>query len=395
MKKKISLKAEDILPDEKISKTSLTEILSNNKDIDDSDAQLTSRIYFFLTSDQLLFSEAEKEQTKNRITASIRRYKWKRQLIRFSAAAAVIAIMALTGIMYYQVINISEIANYAQALSEIKPDQTTRLILQDGEEIKIEKEKSEINYTQDGKSINIGSDQEVVQEVLQEVSIQKPIFNTVIVPYGKTSLITLCDGTKVWLNSGSKLIYPPVFIGKKREVYIEGEAIFEVTHSKTKPFHVKTRDYDIKVLGTIFNVNAYADEKKSSTVLKQGKVEISYKRNSVLAKEKVVILPGQRIVYDQDKNTITQQTVNTDEFMSWQYGYLAFRSEKMDNILKKLTRYYNIEIILEDVQLQNQTFSGNLDLKNSPEEVLEMIAQTTPFTYKHEDNTFIIIPNNY
>ena len=393
MKKKFSLKAEDILPDEKISKSSLQEILSNNKDIDDNDAQLASRIYSFLTSDQLIFPEAEKEQTKNRITASIRRYKWKRQLIRFSAAAAVIAIMALTGIRYYQVSNTSEIADYAQTLREIAPDQTTRLILQDGEEIRIEKEKSEINYTQDGRNINIGSDQEVVQEVVQEVSPQKPIFNTVIVPYGKTSLITLCEGTRVWLNSGSKLIYPPVFIENKREVYIEGEAIFEVTHSETKPFHVKTRDYDIKVLGTIFNVSAYADEKKSSTVLKQGKVEISYKRNPVLAKEKVVILPGQRVEYDQDKNTITQQTVNTDEFMSWQYGYLTFHSEKLHNILKKLTRYYNIEIILDDVQLQTQTFSGNLDLKNSPEEVLDMIAQTTSFTFKYENNKFLIISN--
>ena len=167
-----------------------------------------------------------------------------------------------------------------------------------------------------------------------------------------------------------------------------------VTHSENQPFIVKTRDYDVKVLGTFFNVSAYADDKNSSTVLKEGKVELISKGSPFLSDEKLIILPGERAVFDPNRRVFSQQKVNPEEYMSWHDGYLILSSEKLINILKKLTRYYNVEILLQNPELQDETFSGNLDLKNSPAEVLDIIAQTTPLKYSYENNILVIRPNN-
>ncbi len=387
MKKKSSLKAEDILIDKNFSKATLSEGIGNIEDKSKSEIQIAALIHSFLTSDPTVFPEIEKEQTKSHIRSSIRKIFWKRQFVRLSAAASVLLICAVTVFWYSQLNSRSEILSYAQTVTDTLPDQNTRLILQDGKEIKIGKNESKISYAQNGKDITIGADQTVVQEI----TLEEPSFNTVIVPYGKRTFITLSEGTKVWLNSGSRLIYPTVFAENMREVYIEGEAVFDVTHSESRPFFVKTRDYDVKVLGTVFNVSSYADDKNSSTVLKEGKVELSY-NGSLLNRAKLVIFPGERAVFDPDKKVFTQQKVKPEEYMSWQEGYLVLNSEKLADILKKLTRYYNVEILLQNVELQNETFSGNLDLKNSPAEVLEIIAQTTPFLYSYENNKLVIMP---
>lgn len=388
MKKKSSLKAEDILIEENISKSTFPENYENVEVINKNKIWIASHIYSFLTSDQSNFPENEKEQIKNQIKASIRRFIWKSQLVRISAAASILVICAFAGIWYSQMNSSSEIVNYAQTLRVPIIDNDTKLILQNGQEIRIGNEESQISYTPNGKNITIGTDQKVVQDI----TIQKPSYNTVIVPYGKRTFITLSDGTKVWLNSGSKLIYPAVFSENKREVYIDGEAVFDVTHSVTNPFYVQTRNFEVKVLGTIFNVSAYADDKNSSTVLEKGKIELSYKENAFLTKEKFIILPGTRAVFDPDINDFTKEKVNSQDYMSWKNGYLIFSREKLINILKKLTRYYNVEIILQNAHMQNETFSGSLDLKNSPTEVLDIIAQTTPFNYKNENNKIVIIP---
>jgi len=386
MKKKFRQKAEDILAEENISLSTFSEDIENSED--KNDLQIASQLYSFLTSDQSTFPEAEKEQTKNQIKTSVRKLKWKRRFILISAAAAMLVGCALTGIWYFQMNSSSEMVNYAQTLRSSVPDNDTRLILQDGKEVRIGRVESKISYAQNGKDITIGTDQKVVQDIVS----QKTSYNTVIVPYGKRTFITLSEGTKVWLNSGSKLIYPAVFTENKREVYIDGEAVFEVTHSETKPFYVQTRDFDIEVLGTVFNVSSYSDDKNSSTVLEEGKIELSYKGNAIFTKEKFIILPGTMAVFDPDENNFTQEKVNPQDYMSWHDGYLVLNSEKLINILKRLSRYYNVDFVLPDVKMQNETFSGNLDLKNSPSEVLDIIAKATPFNYEQENNKIVIMP---
>ncbi len=382
------LRAEELLAEENFSE----ELLSQNvKDglADEDEMRIARDIYSFLdTSASKGLSGIEKEQTKNKIKSSIRKLTIKRRLANWSVAATILLIAILTSVVYMQIRSTSEIIHFAQTITDIKAEKNTRIILQNGEEVSISKAQSQIRYDAKGENIDIDSEQKVVQKT----NDTKTIFNTVIVPYGKRTQITLSEGTKIWLNSGSKLVHPAIFAGNKREVYIEGEAVFEVTPMKDKPFIVSTNVFDIKVLGTVFNVCAYLDDNYSSTVLERGKIELIYKGSSFLSQKTLQISPGTMAIFDCRQKTVEQQQVNPQKYLSWREGYLIFEREKLENIVKKLGRYYNIEMIVTDNQLKNQTFSGYLDLKNSPEEVLSVINETTSLRYTINQEKIFINP---
>jgi transmembrane sensor len=384
MPEKSKLQAEELLAKENFSEELL---LQNAKDgnVDENEIRIARNIHSFLISSNESITHSDKEQIKNRIRSSVRKLYTKRQLMRWSVAATLLLAAVLTSVVYFRINSITEIVNFAQTLTNIKADNSTRIILQNGEEVRTDKKESQIKYNAKGE-IFIDSEQKVVQKM----NNSKVVFNTVIVPYGKRTQITLSEGTKVWLNSGSKLVYPAVFAADKREVYIDGEAVFDVTHRKDKPFVVSTKDFDIKVLGTIFNVSSYSDDEYSSTVLEQGKIELICRGVSVLSQEKLDISPGILAVFDRNQKTFEQQQVNPRKYLSWREGYLILNSEKLENIVKKLNRYYNIEMVIIDNDLKNATFSGYLDLKNSPEEVLNVINETTPLSYTRDQEKIFI-----
>jgi len=376
MFKKSRIRAEDLLAEENFSEDLLSQN-SKEGNIDENEKRLAQIIYSFLSSSSKRLTNSEKEQTENKIRISVRKLYVKRQLVRWSIAASILLVSLVTSVVYFQQNSTPEIVNFAQTLSNVKVDNSTRIILQNGAEVRIDKTQSQIKYDARGENILINSEQKVVQKMNRK----SQAFNTVIVPYGKRTLITLSEGTKVWLNSGSKMVYPVVFAKNKREVYIEGEAVFDVRHMNNKPFIVSSKDFDIKVLGTVFNVSAYADDEYSSTVLEQGKIALICRGASVLLQEKLNIVPGTMAVFHRNQKTFVQQQVDPQKYLSWREGYLIFKSEKLENILKKLGRYYNIEMVITDNQLKNEIFSGYLDLKNSPEEVLSVINETTPMSY--------------
>ncbi len=387
MLKKTKLRAEDLLAEENFSEELL---LQNAKEgnIDENEILIARKIYSFLHNSSDSLTDTEKEQTKNQIRTSVRRLSMKRYHLIWSVAATILLAAIVTYVGYFWINSKPEIVNFAQTQPQIKAENNTRIILQNGEEVQIDKTQSQIRYDAKGENILIDSEQKVVQKT----GDTKEVFNTVIVPYGKRTQITLAEGTKVWLNSGSKLVYPAVFVGNKREVYIEGEAVFDVVYQKEKPFVVSTKDFDIKVLGTVFNICAYADDQYSSAVLEQGKIELICGGSSILFREKLEILPGTMAVFDRKQKTIEQKPVNTQKYLSWRAGYLIFNSEKLENILRKLGRYYNIEMVVNDNNLKNETFSGYLEMKNTPEEVLMVINETTLFSFTTEQGKMIINP---
>ena len=380
-------RAEDILAKEDFTEEYLSQNL-NDGIIGENESRIAQKLYVFLRSAGRGMSNSDKEQTKNQIRSSVRKFYFRKQLVRWSVAASILLAAIFTSIGYFRINSNTEIVHFAQNLSDIKVENSTRIILQNGEEVRIEKKLSQIKYDEKGENILIDSDQNIVQKTDNTNSA----FNTVIVPYGKRTQITLSEGTIIWLNSGSKLIYPVVFAKNKREVYIEGEAVFDVKHMNDKPFVVSTKDFDIKVLGTVFNVSAYSDDKNSSAVLAQGKIELSYTGASILSKEKLEISPGSMAIFDHNQRTFEKKQVNPQMFLSWRDGYLTLNREKLENILKKLSRYYNIEMVITDNQLKNETFSGFLDLKNSSEEVLSVINETTPLNYSIDHEKIFINP---
>ncbi|MCK9413425.1 MAG: FecR domain-containing protein [Prolixibacteraceae bacterium] len=387
MKKKSKIRAEELLATENFSDELL---LQNEKagKVDENETRIARNIYSFLRKSNAELTHSGKEQTKNRINFSIRKLSIRRLFVRWSVAATLLTAVIITSIGYFRVNSTTEIVHFAQTLDNIKAGNSTRIILLDGEEVRIDKKISQIKYDAKGENILIDSEQKIAQKTNDQIAV----YNTVIVPNGKRTQITLSEGTKVWLNSGSKLVYPAMFAENKREVYIDGEAVFDVTHMNDKPFVVSTKDFDIKVVGTVFNVNSYSGDENSSAVLEQGKIELVYKGTSILSKEKRVISPGTMVVYDHQQKTMAQQKVNPQKYLSWREGYLTLNSEKLIDILRKLSRYYNIEMIITDEHLKNETFSGYLDLKNSPEEVLSVINETTLFSYTTDHEKIFINP---
>ncbi len=379
--------AEKILAKEDLSEENLSRNL-NQGFIDENESLIAKKLYLFLRSSGSGMTNSDKEQIKNQIRLSVTKFYFRRHLVRWSVAASILLAVFLTSIGYLQINSDTEIVQFAQTLSDIKAENNTRIILQSGEEVRIEKKLSQIKYDVKGENILIDSGQKIVQKT----DNTNETFNTVIVPYGKRTQIILSEGTIIWLNSGSKLIYPVIFAKNKREVYIEGEAVFEVSHMNDKPFVVSTKDFDIKVLGTIFNVSAYSDDKNSSAVLAQGKIELVFTGASILSKKKLEISPGSMAVFDHNQRTFEKTQVNPQIYLSWRDGYLTLNREKLENILKKLSRYYNVEMVITDNKLKNATFSGSLDLKNSPEEVLSVVNETTPLTYSIDHEKIFINP---
>ncbi|WP_062052780.1 FecR family protein [Aquimarina longa] len=334
-----------------------------------------------------MLTEEEKQYLKSRIGTSIIAHRNKRRKRRrrylMGVAAAIVAVLSST-IYINSDQGSSEIKNYVDATKIIiDTSEDVKLVLNDTDEIKITEQTSHISYAGSGGEVEINNSKKVAQS-------SKNTFNTIIVPYGKRTNIILSDGTKVWLNSGSKLTYPVVFNGTKREVHLIGEAIFDVHHNQKKPFYVITNDYDIKVLGTIFNVSSYDDDSYTSTALEKGSVEIAYPGSSMFGKSKIKITPGTLAVYNNKTKSIRSDTVDVTKYMSWRDGKFIFKKQRMDVIIKKLSRYYNAKIIIENEILKNQTFSGHLDLKDTIDKVLEILKRSTDLNYKKENGKIII-----
>ena len=387
MPDKSKITAEEILAEENYSEEHIAQ-KAKDEVIDEKEIRIARSIYSFLNAPSGSVTWSDKEKTKNQIRSSVRKLSIKRQMIRWSVDASILLAVLITLVGFLRNNSRNDIVSFAQSQTKIKAENNTRIILQNGKVITIDKAQSQIRYDAKGENIEIDSDQKIVQEIADE----KAVFNTVIVPHGKRTQITLSEGTKVWLNSGSKLVYPAVFAKNKREVYLDGEAVFDVVHLNDRLFVVSTKDFDIKVLGTVFNACAYSDDQNSNVVLEQGKIELINRRSSVLSNEHLMILPGTMAVFDPNQNTFEKQQVNPQKYLSWREGYLIFNSEKLGNIIKKLGRYYNKEMIITDNQLKDETFSGYLDLKNSPGEVLSVINETTPLSFSVEHEKIVINP---
>jgi transmembrane sensor len=198
------------------------------------------------------------------------------------------------------------------------------------------------------------------------------------VTYGQTNHLTLFDGTEVWLNSGTKFRYPNRFNAGERKVYVEGEAFFKVTPNKKLPFKVQAGEMEVEVLGTSFNVSAYADDSAQSVVLVEGKVQINNNRGSKIGE----LLPGQMAYQTPDKG-IRVQNVSTSEYTNWKDGVLNFREERLEDLAKKLERWYNIEISFGNEKLKEHLITGTI-LRNKPiDQIIAILEMTAPIRFEY------------
>jgi len=255
-----------------------------------------------------------------------------------------------------------------------------QIILANGTTKEFDTEQTTIKQTSSGL-LAINNDTIDIKQSSTPTAINK-----IIIPYGKRSEITLADGTHIWLNSGSQLSYPTEFKSDSREVYLSGEAFFDVKHDNGKPFYVITRDIKIKVLGTSFNVTSYDEDNTTQAVLVKGKVSAG--KNQLFAKT-LDLIPGERMIYDKNNKALMKDQVDVKLYASWVNGYLIFESLPITEVYKKLERYYNRNILAES-GLDKITFSGKLDLKNKIEDVLENISFASSVRVSESNGSYII-----
>ncbi len=340
---------------------------------------------------ELLISDKEKTKLRGKILSSVYLYKRKKQVQYFAVAASVAMLFSVVIFKSNQEKPIDQFIKMAEE-KNAKTIKNIELILADKEKIDIKEKNSIISYSKTGKKLIVDATTFLQKKEPKTSKNNKTAYNTLIVPYGKRSKLTLSDGSVVWLNSGSKLVFPVRFNHQmsKREVYLEGEAVFEITHNKKQPFRVLCKDQKITVLGTVFNVSNYKDDDVIKTTLKSGSVEISYKKN-VFTQKTIKITPNIMAIYNKNGNTIQTKKVDIIPQFSWRDGILIFKNDNLNFIMKKLSRYYNVAIEINDTDLANQTFSGYLDLKDSLEKVIQIIKVTSNFSYTQKDKKITII----
>lgn len=303
--------------------------------------------------------------------------------IKLWAAAAAIVVVVLGGLFYYS----NRKSNPAPLLAkqaDIAPGTNKAVLtLADGRKISLNDAKNGALAQQAGISISKTADGQLVYELKaaeKELNPKEVIYNTIETPRGGQYQISLPDGTKVWLNAASSLSYPATFAGQRqRMVQLTGEAYFEVAKDRQHPFTVKSKGQEIEVLGTHFNVNAYADEPAVKTALLEGSVKVSAGTTAV------VIRPGQQA--SLKNGSINVEEVNTNVMADWKAGKFRFKDEPLASILRKVSRWYDVEIVYSPGFKDMPTFTGSVSRLDNVSAVLKMLEETSDVKFSIEGKT--------
>ena len=254
-----------------------------------------------------------------------------------------------------------------------------QLHLADNKTVPLDGEEVKISYNEEDIEINDNI------TVLKNDSLtgKKQEFHELVVPWGKRSILTLSEGSRMWINAGTRVAYPVPFDKKKREIFVDGEIYVEVSPEKDRPFIVKTGKVDVEVLGTTFNVMAYEKDTIQNIVLVSGSVKI----HNNYQKKTIMMAPNEMYSFSEGFSKIS--TVDVEDYISWRTGIYRYRSEYLGEILKCLSHYYGCSINCSPQSAQMK-FSGKLNLKDKLETILDGITQSAPVTYRYNNGVYII-----
>lgn len=220
---------------------------------------------------------------------------------------------------------------------------------------------------------------------LLDKSVTEPAsMQTIFVPPGQRAELTLTDGTKVWLNAKTTFTFPNKFTADGRNVTLDGEGYFDVTKDPQKPFIVKTKQYDIKVLGTEFNVTAYSASSNFETSLIRGAVEVS----SSTSQAKMTLQPNTRTYVEN--GILKKGVIEHDTYFLWKEGLICFYDEPVDKMIEKLELYYDVKIDVQNKELLRNRYSGKFRTKDGVEHVLKVLQLNNKFTYTKDNDLNLI-----
>lgn len=259
------------------------------------------------------------------------------------------------------------------------------LVLDDGQEIELDDHKTSKVLEENGIII-VHDSSRVEYKPVSRIG-EKEVMNKIIVPTGGEYNLTLSDGTLVYLNAESVMTFPKHFTGERREVSLEGEAYFHVMASNEHPFIVKTKDMDVMVTGTEFNVKAYPDEMNVQTTLLQGVVTVF---SGCDKKEKVEIKPNQQAEWCRHSMKMRVKEVDPDLFMAWKDGRFIFRQDRLEDIMRTLARWYEMEVVYLDESVKNMLFAGKLNRSEEITPILDVLRATDKLSVEVQGKKIVI-----
>ena len=314
-----------------------------------------------------------------------RRYERRRKLLVVRCVAAV-AILFLVSTCVWFVTRGGEESQFMFP-SEIKPGSLrASLILNDGQEIMLDKR---LSLMESDSSVVLSNEKgELSYRNVRERAGESSV-NTLRVPCGGEYQLMLADGTRVRVNSESELVFPTCFNSDRREVFLKGEAYFQVAPDSDKPFYVRVNDYIVKVTGTSFNVTSYTDDPCTMTTLVEGKVSV-YGNDSTWNCD---LTPGHMLKFDKGTARVTSEECDPRIYTSWIDGEFKFRDMRLEDIMKKLNRWYDFEVAYEEEELKDLRFSGAAEKYNPVEFLLKMIEEVTKVRFDIEGKR-IMVKNN-
>jgi len=324
---------------------------------------------------------ADKDPERN-LVRTITIYRW--------LGAAIVLFTLTTGLYFYynKQANTHVAAINKPLINDAAPGgNKATLTLSGGRKLILTDAKNGIVATQGDIAINKTNDGEVIYTGSQQADAGQtdaPIYNTITTPVGGTYNLKLADGTEVWLNAASSIKYPVVFKGSERLVELTGEAYFEVAKNKAMPFRVKSAGQTVEVLGTHFNINSYSNEQWVKTTLMEGRVKVYGNGSSAL------LLPGQQSSY----NALANQTikvlddVNLDEVMAWKNGKFYFAKADIENVMRQLERWYDVEAIYTGNRPTDH-FNGKIPKNVNLSQVLKVL-ELSGVHFKIEGRKIII-----
>jgi hypothetical protein len=307
-----------------------------------------------------------------------------RKMMRYAAIFFILlTIGAAIPILYFT----RDTNEYTEISSKPSKIREAKLILSGGEEILLTKKQTDLQFNAVGNQIRIDSD----SIINCNNKVDQNAMTQVVIPYGMRSNILLSDGTKVSLNAGSKLIFPQKFSGKNRKVYVIGEAYFEVFKNKDVPFIVSSDNMNVTVHGTEFNIRNNDAEDEMEVVLVEGAVSLKENNATILSDKVINLIPNQKAVYHKAENTTNVESdVDVAYYISWKDGLLEFNRESILNVFKKLSLFYDVSFVTESSVELNRKISGKLDLKDSLEDVMKVISDAAPISFRIDQDKVVV-----
>ena len=352
-------------------------------------SEANSDLFEKIMDDKTLLNKLEEYQLfdKEKNWSSLEKKLFNTKIIRIEPkkllryAAILIPLIVLAGISYYW--ESFSYTSLAKVDEIIKPyEQKALLILANGDTIALQSERA--RNIQEGK-VQLINQSHTLKYASNDIKESGPLlYNTLITPKGGKYQLKLSDGTEVWLNANSSIKYPVTFTDSTREVFLDGEAFFDVQHNG-KTFFVNTQQTSVKVLGTSFNVSAYSDEHYTSTTLVEGSVKML---TSTMEK---VIVPNEQANVLLNETEIHVKEVNTELYTSWMKGKIEFESENLEAVMRRLSRLYDFEYSFENEAAKDFHFTARIDDSEPFSSILEMLELTTNVEFKLKENKIIIL----